>query len=88
LKLYLRRTKIDQVSDVFKNKILIDFWNIGSRPISHLLIQMSDSLNPEDRRRIKKEWVGIFFEIFKLLVSLEQTYTLEKSPYLTFVLSK
>ena len=66
----------------------MDFWNIGLRPISHLLIQMSDELNIEKRKRIKEEWVNIFLELFKPLLKLNQSYSIENAPYLSFTLEK
>lgn len=80
--------KIEEVKCVYPNKILIDIWNIGLRPIAHLLIQMADALSVEERIRIKQEWVEIFFELFKPLLSIKQTYSLERAPYLLFVLKK
>jgi hypothetical protein len=66
----------------------MDIWNIGMRPISHLLIQMSEAMSSEERIKIKKEWVDIFFELFKPLLNLSTQYPLEESPYLLFVLKK
>ena len=79
---------VDEVRNVFPNKMIIDLWNIGLRPIAHLLIQMSDSLTDENRNKIKTEWVDIFYKLFKPLLDLPTTYTLETSPYLCFVLRK
>lgn len=79
---------IEECKCVYPSKIFIDIWNIGLRPISHLLIQMSEALTDEERRKIKKEWVDIFIVLLKPLISAEQTYPLEKAPYLFFKLSK
>jgi len=80
--------KIKEIRNTYPNKIILDIWNIGLRPIGHLLIQMSDSLPLEKRRQIKKEWVDIFYELFKPLLNLEETYTDETQPYPCFILSK
>lgn len=80
--------KIEEVKNVYPEKFVIDFWNIGLRPISHLLIQMSENLSIENRINIKKEWVEIFFELFKPLLKLNTDYPYEKSPYLLFILKK
>lgn len=80
--------KIIDVKNIFPNKVVIDFWNIGLRPISHLLIQMSESLSKKDRLRIKSQWVDIFFELFKPLIELDTNYDFKESPYLLFVLKK
>ena len=80
--------QIEDIRCVYPDKLLINIWNIGLRPISHLLIQMSDNLSCEERHRIKQEWVKIFFELFKPLLSIGQTYSLERAPYLLFILRK
>ena len=80
--------KIKEVRSVYPHKIIMDFWNIGLRPISHLLIQMSDVLSIEERKRIKQEWVDIFLELFKPLLTLNQSYTIKNAPYLSFILEK
>ena len=79
---------IEEEKSVYPHKMIVDFWNIGLRPISHLLIQMADSLSVKERKKIKEEWVDIFFELFKPLFSLKQSYTPENSPYLYFQLKK
>jgi len=80
--------KIHEVKNIYPNRFVIDVWNIGLRPISHLLIQMSEAISTNDRTRIKKEWVDIFFELFKPLLYLDTDYSFEESPYLLFVLKK
>ena len=52
--------KVDYVESVFPTENLIDIWNIGFRPISHLLIQMSEELPVQRRAEIKAEWIEIF----------------------------
>lgn len=80
--------KIKDVKCVYPNKILLDIWNIGLRPIAHLLIQMDEELKVEKRKKIKNEWVEIFYQIFRPLLKLQQTYRLENAPYLMFILEK
>jgi SAM-dependent methyltransferase len=77
--------ELEEASNVFPDKMLIDLWNTGTRPISHLLIQMVDALDKKERQRIKKEWVDICYEILYPLLSLDETYSLEDSPHLQFV---
>ena len=79
---------IKNVSSVYPHKLIVDFWNIGLRPISHLLIQMSDNISIEKRMQIKQEWVSIFLELFKPLLQLNQSYSVENAPYLSFTLEK
>lgn len=80
--------KIEDIRCIYPDKLLLDIWNIGLRPIAHLLIQMSEELDKEKRSKIKNEWVNIFYELFKPLLYLKQTYTMEKAPYLLFILKK
>lgn len=80
--------KIIETRDVFPNTLPIDIWNIGLRPISHLLIQMSNKLTQNEKNKIKKEWVEIFYELFKPLLNLGKNHEIKKSPYLLFVLKK
>ncbi len=80
--------EIKEVRSVYPHKMIVDIWNVGLRPISHLLIQMSNSLSDEERVKIKSEWVEIFYKLFKPLLNLPQTYTLENSPYLYYILKK
>ena len=39
-------------------KLVIQAWDIGLRPISPLLIEMTDALTPEMRLEIKRKWVA------------------------------
>ena len=80
--------EIVEIKSVYPHKMLMDIWNIGLRPISHLLIQMSDSLESEKRQKIKQEWVEIFYELFKPLLTIGESYSLENAPYLSFLLKK
>ena len=80
--------EIVEIKSVYPHKMLMDIWNIGLRPISHLLIQMSDSLEIEKRHKIKQEWVEIFYQLFKPLLTIKESYTLENAPYLSFLLKK
>ena len=80
--------KIKEAKSTFPNRLLIDIWNIGLRPIFHLLIQMSENLSADDRRKIKAEWVDIFFKLWKPLLSIKEKYPTEKAPYIDFILEK
>ena len=79
---------IEEASSTYPDKRIVDIWNVGLRPISHLLIQMAENLSPDERIKIKHEWVDIFYELFKPLLKLPLTYSLEKAPYLYFQLKK
>ncbi|AJW71780.1 class I SAM-dependent methyltransferase [Nitrosopumilus adriaticus] len=80
--------KIKQVNSVYPDKLIMDIWNIGLRPIAHLLIQMAEALDKEDRIRIKEEWVEIFFKLFKPFLKINTSYTIDNAPYLAFLLEK
>lgn len=80
--------KIEDTRNVYPNKTVVNLWNIGLRPISHLIIQMSKSLDQRERNVIKREWVEIFYELFKPLLRLKQDYKFEESPYILFKLRK
>lgn len=73
---------------VTPTKIIDDIWNIGLRPISHLLIQMVDNLSSEQKSKIKKEWIDIFTELFKPLINLPTSTSISQSGYTYFELSK
>ena len=79
---------IEDARCVYPDKVLIDIWNIGLRPVSHLLIQMVEQLDPQDRGRIKQEWVDIFHILFQPLLNIPLTYEHERSPYLLYILRK
>lgn len=80
--------EIVEVRMVYPNKLLLDMWNVGFRPISHLLIRMAQSLPKEKLHETKKEWVEIFYTLLKPFLHLPQTCTLENEPYLYWVLKK
>jgi len=80
--------KIENVTSAYPNRILIDIWNIGLRPISHLLVQMAQNLNDEDLVKIKMEWVDIFYKLFKPLLNIESSHDIEDAAYLSFTIRK
>jgi len=80
--------KIKEIKNSYPNEFVLDLWNVGLRPIAHLLIQMSEALSSEKYLEIKKHWVDIFYKLFKPLLYSPETYKFETSPYLLFVLEK
>lgn len=50
---------------------IMDVWNVGLRPICHLLIQMVSKLNETDRLEEKAKWVAFFHDLFAPLVEAE-----------------
>lgn len=80
--------RVEHMESVFPTENLIDIWNIGMRPVSHLLIQMSEEMNLARRAEIKEEWVEIFYELLLPLVSLPNICPLDRAPYLMIIASK
>jgi len=80
--------KIDDIRIIWPNRHVIDLWNIGLRPIAHLLIQMADQISPQERLRIKREWVRTFFDLWESLLDSKTTYSVENAPYVLFIMSK
>lgn len=79
---------IEASRNTIPNTFLVDMWNVGLRPISHLLIQMVDNLNQDNRRNIKREWVDILMELCLPLMDLPEDIDKEKAPYMMFNLVK
>lgn len=61
-------------------------WDIGLRPIVPYLIEMSNLLNKEDRKRIKVEFCETIMKLIKPFVEME--LTIEDSVDFFLVLSK
>ncbi len=87
---YIKKSnlKIEEIRWAWPNKIITDFWNTGLRPISHLLIKMANKMSTLDRKKIKQEWVNIFYEILLPLSIKPKTYNPKKASYVTFILRK
>lgn len=79
---------IEKIVPTFPDNSFVHIWNIGLRPISHLLIRMTESLSNEDKKSIKKEWVEIFYELFKPLLNNKPSLSLDESSYTYFQLKK
>lgn len=80
--------KVNRVESVFPHESLIDYWNVGMRPVAHLLYQMANDISPEKRLDIKKQWTDIMFDLLKPIINLPNTCSLDKSPYLLVEASK
>lgn len=50
-------------------------WNVGTRPISQLLIKMAASVLPKQKKAIKEEWVSYFYDFMLPIVQEEATKT-------------
>ncbi|MFA5410266.1 MAG: methyltransferase domain-containing protein [Candidatus Omnitrophota bacterium] len=51
---------------------ILKIWDIGFRPFSSPLIKMANSLNQQDRRNIKKEWMETAKKFLPLLLEMER----------------
>lgn len=50
---------------------VMDIWNIGTRPIAPLLINMANHLSPESRESSKSEWIDYFSRFLTPLIEGE-----------------
>jgi len=68
---------------------VMDVWNVGTRPISHLLISMANRLDAEARQAEKAHWVD-FFEAFftPLLTGAGEPAPLDEHGFHFFVLER
>jgi SAM-dependent methyltransferase len=60
---------------------VLEIYNIGTRPIFPLLINMTNHLSSDDREIIKKQWVDYFFNIFRPIVEGEYQRVPGKNEY-------
>lgn len=70
------------------NQLVTDFWNIGLRPLAHLLIRMSEHLAESERLSIKREWVDICKDILAPLCHKPPKFSISKAPYVTFIVER
>lgn len=71
----------------YLSKLTLTIWDIGLRPLSSMLIKMANTLNPEVRREIKKEWVETVIDFLLPLYEMEVRNQREKGFHF-FVLEK
>lgn len=50
---------------------VMDIWNVGTRPIAPLLINMASKLSPENRADTKSEWIDYFARFFTPIIEGE-----------------
>jgi SAM-dependent methyltransferase len=55
----------------YVSKLSCTLWDIGLRPLSPILIKMSNSLDARTRRTIKSEWMDTMMEILVPLYEME-----------------
>ena len=80
---------IEDIRNTWPNQLITDLWAVGlSRPIAHLLIQMANNLPKEKRKKIKKEWVNICYDILKPICEKPKKLAINNSPYITYILKK
>ena len=51
-------------------KLVVQAWDIGLRPISPLLIEMTDALVPEKRLEIKRKWIETLYPMLAPLCEI------------------
>lgn len=69
------------------SKLTAKIWDIGLRPLSPLLIRMANSLSPDERRSIKKEWIDNLMEFLLPLYDIEVNNG-DKGAFQVIVLEK
>jgi SAM-dependent methyltransferase len=80
---------IEDIRVAWPNRFISDSWDYGiTRPISHLLINMTEKLSDKKRVQIKREWVKIFYDILVPFCEKPKKFTLQKAPYITYILRK
>lgn len=69
---------------------VMEIWNIGTRPIAPLLIEMANRLAPVDRGRSKLEWVQYFRNCLSPMIEgeIESGAAEEKCAFHFYVLEK
>lgn len=69
---------------------VIDIWNIGTRSIAPLLINMTGKLAPADRAAVKEEWVDYFGRFFSPIIDgeFERVVPEDDAAFHFFVLEK
>lgn len=73
----------------YLSKTVVEAWDIGLRPISPLLIEMSNKLLLKDRLSIKKKWIAHFIPLIEPLCELTWFTDNEFPPaFHLFVLEK
>jgi SAM-dependent methyltransferase len=65
-------------------RLIIEAWDIGLRPISPLLTEMANELDPERRREIKQKWVSNLLPMLSSVCSLPSN----ENGFFLFVLSR
>lgn len=60
---------------------VMEIWNIGTRPISPLLIKMASHLPLEKKNQIKEEWVSYFAGFFSPIIAGEFGRTPREGEY-------
>lgn len=79
---------IEDVRVAWPNQAITDVWNIGLRPISHLLIRMVEQMPLQERLKIKEKWTQIFFDLLVPVCENFPRFKLDKAPYITYILRK
>jgi SAM-dependent methyltransferase len=81
--------KIEKHVHALSNPVM-DVWNVGTRPISPLLISMANRLPLEQRKEVREEWVKYFSDFCRPILDKELSGNLneENSAFHFFALRK
>jgi len=68
----------------------MEIWNLGTRPLSPLLINMAAQLPAEKREQVKEEWIDYFTRFFYPIIEGEFNKAPRENEYAFhfFVLEK
>ena len=74
----------------YLTKPVMDIWNIGTRPIASLLINMASKLDHAARSEVKQEWVNYFADFFMPIIDgeFEREVPENETAFHFFVLEK
>lgn len=75
---------------IYLTNPVMDIWNVGTRPLAPLLINMANKLPPADRASTASEWVDYFFRLFAPIIEgeFERKVTDNEAAFHFFVLEK
>ena len=73
----------------YMSRTVLEVWDIGLRPISHLLIEMSNKLSSADRKSVKSRWIEDLLPLIEPLCELNWVTDDAYPPgFFMFVLEK
>ncbi len=70
------------------SQFFLSMWDIGLRPLSPVLIDMANSFNAGQRKKYKKQWVEILYEILRPIYDEETKNSPKNGGYILVILEK